>query len=112
MIDGAGIWSRFLHVTVPMITPAIFFNLVLGIIDSFQVFTDAFIITNGGPGYSTLVYTLYLYRTAFNNLQMGYASALAWVLFMILLTFTAIQLALSRRWVYYEAEVPQPGNDR
>ena len=96
MIDGAGVWSRFLHVTVPMITPAIFFNLVLGIIDSFQVFTDAFIITNGGPGYSTLVYTLYLYRTAFNNLHMGYASALAWVLFMILLAFTAIQLALSR----------------
>jgi multiple sugar transport system permease protein len=112
MIDGAGVWSRFANVTVPMITPAIFFNLVLGIIDSFQVFTDAFIITNGGPGYSTLVYTLYLYRVAFQNMQMGYGSALAWILFMILLFFTAVQLALSRRWVYYEAEVPQRGDNR
>ena len=102
MIDGAGVLKRFWHVTVPMITPAIFFNLVLGVIGSFQGFTDAFIITQGGPGYSTLLYTLYLYRTAFNDLHMGYAAALAWILFLILMTFTAVQMVLSKRWVYYE----------
>jgi multiple sugar transport system permease protein len=102
MIDGAGVLKRFWHVTVPMITPAIFFNMVLGIIGSFQGFTDAFIITQGGPGYSTLLYTLYLYRTAFSDLHMGYAAALAWILFLILLAFTAVQMVLSKRWVYYE----------
>ena len=108
MIDGAGVWARFRHVTVPMITPAIFFNVVLGFIGSFQVFTAAFIITNGGPGYSTTFYILYLYRTAFLDLQMGYASALAWILFLIILTLTVIQMTLSRRWVYYEGESQQP----
>jgi multiple sugar transport system permease protein len=110
MIDGAGVLKRFWHVTVPMITPAIFFNMVLGIIGSFQGFTDAFIITQGGPGYSTLLYTLYLYRTAFSDLHMGYAAALAWILFLILLAFTAIQMVLSRRWVYYEGGHPDGGS--
>jgi multiple sugar transport system permease protein len=109
MIDGAGVLKRFWHVTVPMITPAIFFNMVLGIIGSFQGFTDAFIITQGGPGYSTLLYTLYLYRTAFNDLHMGYAAALAWILFLILMAFTAIQMVLSRHWVYYEGGHPDSG---
>lgn len=104
MIDGAGTWSRFWHVTVPMITPAIFFNTVLGVIGSFQVFTAAFIITAGGPGYSTTFYILYLYRSAFQAMQMGYASALAWVLFVIILFFTVIQIFASKRWVYYEGE--------
>lgn len=108
MIDGAGVWARFRYVTVPMITPAIFFNLVLGFIGSFQVFTAAFIITNGGPGYSTTFYILYLYRTAFQDLQMGYASALAWFLFVIIMTLTVIQITLSRRWVYYEGESQPP----
>jgi multiple sugar transport system permease protein len=107
MMDGAGIWARFRHVTIPMITPAIFFNTVLGFIGSFQVFTAAFIITNGGPGYATTFYILYLYRTAFLDLKMGYASALAWILFAIILTLTAIQLWLSKRWVYYEGESQQ-----
>jgi multiple sugar transport system permease protein len=106
MIDGAGVFARFWHVTVPMITPAIFFNLVLGVIGSFQGFTDALIITNGGPGYSTTLYLLYLYQSAFRDGFMGYASALAWFLFLILMTFTLIQLGLSRRWVYYEGESP------
>jgi multiple sugar transport system permease protein len=111
MIDGAGVWSRFLHITLPMISPAIFFNLILGLIGSFQGgFTEALIITNGGPGYATTFYSLYLYRTAFLDFQMGYASALAWFLFIIIMTFTAVQMAASRRWVYYEGE-SQPGND-
>ncbi len=110
MIDGAGVWTRFRHVTIPMITPAIFFNLVLGLIGSFQGgFTESFIITNGGPGYSTTFYSLYLYRTAFQDFRMGYASALAWILFVIIMTFTAVQLKLSKRWVYYEAESPEGG---
>jgi multiple sugar transport system permease protein len=111
MIDGAGTFARFWNVTVPMITPAIFFNIVLGIIGSFQVFTAAFIVTGGGPGYSTTFYILYLYRTAFQDLHMGYAAALAWILFLIILTFTVINLAMSKHWVYYEAE-SQPNADR
>jgi multiple sugar transport system permease protein len=106
MIDGAGIWHRFRNVTVPMITPAIFFNSVLGIISSFQVFTAAFILTQGGPADATLVYILYLYQSAFLNGKMGYASALAWVLFLAILVVTLVQLAVARLWVYYEAEQP------
>ena len=106
MIDGAGVWSRFRHVTVPMITPAIFFNSVLGVIGSFQVFTAAFILTAGGPANATLVYILHLYRSAFQDGKMGYASALAWVLFLAILAVTLVQLAMARLWVYYEAEQP------
>ncbi len=106
MIDGAGIWGRFRHVTVPMITPAIFFNSVLGVIGSFQVFTAAFILTQCGPADATLVYILHLYRSAFLNGKMGYASALAWVLFLAILAVTLVQLAVARLWVYYEAEQP------
>lgn len=109
MIDGANLISRFRNVTLPMITPATFFNVVLGIIGSFQVFTAAFIITAGGPANATLFYTLYLYRAAFQDLQMGYASALAWVLFLIILFFTVIQLLAARLWVYYEGEVGSTG---
>jgi multiple sugar transport system permease protein len=106
MIDGAGVWSRFRHVTVPMITPAIFFNSVLGVISSFQVFTAAFILTAGGPANATLVYILHLYRSAFQDGKMGYASALAWVLFLAILAVTIVQLFIARLWVYYEAEQP------
>jgi multiple sugar transport system permease protein len=106
-LDGAGIWHRFRHITVPMITPAVFFNFVLGIIGSFQVFTAAFIITAGGPANATLVYILYLYRSAFEQGKMGYASALAWFLFLVILTFTLIQLVVAKYWVYYEGETPQ-----
>jgi len=101
-IDGAGVWARFRHVTVPMMTPLIFFNLILGIIGSFQVFTSAYIITRGGPANSTLFYVLYLYDNGWQFLKMGYASALAWILFVIVLAFTVLQFKLADRWVYYE----------
>lgn len=101
-IDGANWWQRFRAVTLPMLSPVILFNLVLGIIGSFQVFTSAFLLTNGGPQNSTLFMVLYLYRLAFEQFKMGYASALAWLLFVIILVFTLIQLRLSKSWVYYE----------
>ena len=101
-IDGAGALRRFWHVTVPMITPVIFFNLVLGIIGSFQVFTVAFIATGGGPINSTLFYVLWLYQHAFEFLRMGYASTLGWVLLAIVMFFTAINFLVGRSWVYYE----------
>lgn len=107
-IDGASSWRKFWTVTIPMISPTIFFNLIMGIIGSFQVFTASFIMTpNGGSGYSTLFYVLYLYQKAFKYLQMGYASALAWILFAIVLALTLLVFKLSGRWVYYEAEVKQ-----
>lgn len=106
MIDGAGVWHRFRNITVPMITPAVFFNIVLGIIGSFQVFTAAYIITAGGPANATLVYILYLFRSAFEQGKMGYASALAWFLFLVILSFTLVQLVMARMWVYYEGEHP------
>jgi multiple sugar transport system permease protein len=87
-----------------MLSPAILFNLVIGIIGSFQVFTTAFIATNGGPQNATLFYVLYLYRNAFDYFKMGYASALAWVLFLIVLGLTLVQFRLAKRFVYYEAE--------
>lgn len=102
-IDGASHWRQFWHVTLPLLSPTIFFNLVIGIIGSFQVFTVAYIATNGGPQNATLFYVLYLYRNAFQYFKMGYASALAWVLFLIILVFTLMQFRLAKRFVYYEA---------
>lgn len=104
-IDGANWWERFRHVTIPMLTPVIFFNLVMGIIGTFQVFTTAFIMTGGGPRNSTLFYVMYLYRQAFDSLHMGYASAMAWILFIIIMIFTFIQLKAANIWVYYEGGV-------
>jgi multiple sugar transport system permease protein len=104
-IDGAGNWACFWHITLPMLSPAIFFNLILAMIGAFQVFTQSFIITDGGPENATLFYVLHLYRTAFENFRMGYASAMAWVLFVIILLFTYIQFRLSDRWVFYEGSV-------
>ena len=101
-IDGAGPWRRFINVTLPLISPAIFFNLIMGIIGSFQVFTTAYVATAGGPINATLFLLLYLYRMAFESFWMGYASAIAWALFVILLIFTFIQVKGSQRWVYYE----------
>jgi multiple sugar transport system permease protein len=101
-IDGAGWWDRIRHVTLPMLTPTILLTLVLGIIGSFQVFTSALVVTEGGPADATLFILLYLYWQAFRFLQMGYASAIAWVLFVVILIFTVIQLSLARYWVYYE----------
>jgi multiple sugar transport system permease protein len=101
-IDGAGPLRRLINITIPMMTPTILFNLVMGTIGAFQVFTQAFVMTGGGPGYSTLFYQLYLYRNAFEYLKMGYASALALVMFFIVLTATLVVIGTSRRWVYYE----------
>ncbi len=105
-LDGAGRWARFWHVTLPMITPMVFFNLVLGIIGSFQIFSSAYVITNGqgGPADSTLFFVLYLFRNGFQFFRMGYASALAWLLFLVIMAFTLLQLWLSKRWVYYEVD--------
>ena len=102
-IDGANWWHKFRHITLPMLSPTTFFVLVMGIIGSFQIFTSAFVITNGGPADSTLFYVLYLYQNAFQYFRMGYASALAWILFIIIFVFTFIQFRLAKRWVYYEA---------
>ncbi|MHB0875864.1 MAG: carbohydrate ABC transporter permease [Anaerolineae bacterium] len=101
-VDGADWWHRFTAVTVPMISPTVFFNLIIGIIGSFQVFTLSFLMTGGAPNNASLFYVLYLYRNAFQYLKMGYASSLAWFLFVILAAITALQFGLSGRWVYYE----------
>jgi len=103
-LDGAGRWRKFLHITVPQISPAIFFNLVMGIIGSFQVFTQSFLMTGGGPNKATLFYVLYLYNKAFQDFEIGYASALAWILFVIIMFFTLLVLRSSKLWVYYEGE--------
>jgi multiple sugar transport system permease protein len=102
-IDGANIWQKFRRITLPLLTPSILFNLIFGFILTFQSFTNSFVATNGGPLDSTLFYVLYLYRKAFEHLQMGYASALAWILFVIVLIFTLLIFASSRRWVYYRS---------
>ena len=101
-IDGAGALRKFRHVTLPLLTPTVFFQVVMGIIGSFQVFTAAYIMTGGGPVNATLFYVLYLYRQAFVFMYMGYASAMAWVLFVIVLALTLLQLWLAPRWVHYE----------
>jgi multiple sugar transport system permease protein len=101
-IDGATWWHKFWKVTLPMLSPVLFFNLVMGVIGSFQYFTNAYVMTGGGPGRATLFYNLYLYRNAFHYYKMGYASALAWVLFVIILSFTLLIFKSSPLWVYYE----------
>ncbi len=106
-IDGAGSWSRFRHVTLPMMTPVIFYNLVMGLIGSFQYFTEVYVASSGegGPLRSTLVYNLYLYHNAFKYFEMGYASALAWILLLITLLATLLVFRSSPYWVFYEGEV-------
>src|SRR5690606_4495048 len=89
-VDGATAWKKLWHITIPQMSPIIFFNLVMGIIGTFQVFTQAYLITNGGPNNATLFYVLYLYRNAFEWFEMGYAAALAWVLFVIILLLTLL----------------------
>jgi multiple sugar transport system permease protein len=104
VLDGAGWRAKFTSVTLPMISPVIFFNVVLGIIGTFQYFTQTYIMTRGGPELSTLFYALYLFQNAFEYFRMGYACAMAWVLFLITLGATLIVFRSSARWVYYEAE--------
>lgn len=103
-IDGAGKWRQFSRITLPLITPVIFFNLVMQIISAFQAFTPAYIISggSGGPLDSTLFYTLYLYQKGFTHFQMGYASAMAWFLLVTIAVLTAIVFVSSRKWVYYQ----------
>lgn len=103
-VDGASSWVRFWNITLPMMTPVLFFTLVTGFIAALQVFTQAFIMTSGGPNNATLFYLLYLYRNAFEYFRMGYASALAWVLFIYILFLTLALQKSSRYWVYYEGE--------
>jgi multiple sugar transport system permease protein len=101
-VDGGNWWARFHHVTVPMMSPVIFFNLVTGIIASMQTFTWAYVMTQGGPNNASLFYGLYLYNNAFQYFKMGYASALAWLMFTIILLLTLLVVRSSPLWVYYE----------
>lgn len=104
-IDGAGGWSKFWNITIPMLSPTIFFNIIVGIIGAFQVFDPAYVLTDGGPNNATRTYIFNLYEQAFIFTNMGYASLLAWVLFIIILILTLITFQISRNRVYYETEV-------
>ena len=101
-LDGAGPWKRFRYVTVPLLTPTIFFLTMVGVIGSLQVFNQAYVMTQGGPAHATLFYVLYLFQTAFERFQMGYACAMALVLFIITLIVSLIQLAMGKKWVHYQ----------
>jgi multiple sugar transport system permease protein len=103
-VDGANAWQRFLHVTLPMLSPVIFFNLIIGLIGQFQWFTEPFVMTQGGPENSTLTFMLYLYQNAFTYFKMGYASAMAWVFFALVLVLTVLVFRSSPMWVHYEGE--------
>jgi multiple sugar transport system permease protein len=103
-IDGANAWQRFRHVTLPMTSFVIFFSFITGVIGSFQVFTGGYVMTDGGPNNASLFYVLYLYRQGWRYLHMGYASALAWFLFLVILVLTYFVLRSSRYWVYYAGE--------
>lgn len=102
-IDGAGRLSQFRSITLPLISNVTFFNLVLGIIGALQVFTDAFVITRGGPNHATLFLSVYLYQHAFQYLNMGYAAAIAWFMFVIVMLLTLLVFKSSPLWVYYES---------
>jgi multiple sugar transport system permease protein len=101
-VDGGGWYHKLRHITIPMVSPTIFFNTIMAIISSFQVFNEAYILTQGGPNNKSLFFVFYLWRTAFRDTQMGYASALAWVLFIIIMIFTFFTFRTSKSWVYYE----------
>jgi multiple sugar transport system permease protein len=105
MIDGANAIRRFFYMTIPMLTPTIFFSVVMGLIGSFQVFNASYLLTSGGPNNATLTYVLFLYRKTFEALRFGYGSALAWILFVVILIFTLLLFKTSNLWVYYEAEL-------
>jgi multiple sugar transport system permease protein len=103
-IDGAGAWSRLWNVTLPMLSPVILYNVIVGIIGAMQVFAQIYILTAGGPADSTMMYAYYLYITAFQFFKMGYASAMAWILFLIVFAATVVVFRTSARWVYYGGE--------
>ena len=101
-IDGASWWQKAIYITIPMLSPVIYFNLVMGIIGTFQIFAAPYIMTNGGPERATTFYALYLYNLAFEDLRMGYACAMAWILFLIILALTLVATKVSQRHVHYE----------
>src|SRR5690606_30330971 len=103
-IDGAGSWSRFWNITLPMCSPVILFNLVMAFIAGFQNFNLPWLLTQGGPNRSMEFFAIYLYRNAFIHLRMGKASALAWILFIVIILFTVALFRSSARWVYYRSE--------
>jgi multiple sugar transport system permease protein len=103
-IDGAGRWAKFRHITLPMISPTLLFNLILGVIGALKVFTLAYVATKGGPAYATWFLAYHIYQEAFQYFRMGYGSALAWIFVITLLIFTFLQMRLSKRFVYYAAE--------
>jgi len=103
-LDGGGAWQKFRHVTLPIISPVLFLWIVLEVIFSLQVFTESYVMTKGGPLNSTLFYNLYLYYKAFDDFDMGYASALAWLLLLFSVVVTAVQFRVGKRWVYYETD--------
>lgn len=102
MLDGAGPWKRFKTVTLPLLSPSLFFCTIMTIIGAFKVFTQPYLLTLGGPGDSTNTIVLYLYRNAFSYDKMGYASSMAWVLFVIVMIITAVQFSQQKRWVNYD----------
>lgn len=101
-VDGASRMQRFARITIPLVSPSLFFVLILNLIEAFRVFTLAYVATEGGPGNASLFYVLHLFFRGFRFLEMGYGSALAWILFMVILALTAFQLRMSRRWVHYQ----------
>ncbi|MMZ44252.1 L-arabinose transport system permease protein AraP [compost metagenome] len=101
-VDGGNRWHKFFHITIPSMTPTIFFNLVMSLISTFQAFNQAYVMTNGGPNNSTLFYVFYLWRTAFTETKIGYASALAWILFFVIMVLTVLIFSTSKKWVHYE----------
>jgi multiple sugar transport system permease protein len=100
-IDGATAWQKFVHITLPMLSPYILFNTIMGLIGAFQVFDAAYVMTDGGPADSTLFYVYKLFNEAFRYLNMGAASAMAWLLFIVIFAVTLVQLWLSKKWVHY-----------
>lgn len=103
-IDGAGPIRKFFNITLPLITPTILFNILTSLISAFQAIVLAFVLTGGGPANSTYFYSLHVYRNAFTHFKMGYASAMAWVMFVLIVLLTGLILKSSKYWVYYEAD--------
>jgi multiple sugar transport system permease protein len=103
-VDGANRFVQFFKITLPMLSPTLYFNLIMGVISAFQMFTSAYVITNGGPMNSTYVYAMYLYERAFSRYQLGYSSALAWIMLIMIVIVAAIIAGTSKYWVFYEAD--------